>query len=283
MSAASDANKQLYREFVVCTLGEELNKLDLYLADDYHSHAHEGVPPGPEGERQVLAAFRNAFPDFTYDIEYLLADDSQVGCLATVSGTHEGEFMGAPASGKQFRARVADILRIANGKISEHWSVFESASMAEQLGLGSGQRSGQSGTHDKYLQLYRQFVSCITGSDLAQLEDYIAPTYFSHADEDAPSGPEGERQMVMAFKNPFPDFNYTIETLVVDGDMVACIALVTGTHVGEFMERSGTGRSFKVLTLDVNRVEDGKLAEHRGVYEEPLMLEQLGIAARRSA
>lgn len=272
MRSGSDANKQLYRDFIACTLGDELDKLDEYLTSDYRSRAHEGAPPGPEGERQILAAFRAAFPDFHYEINQLLADNGHVGCVATVSGTHTGDFMGAPASGKRFEASVADMMRVEDGKLAEHWSVFESASMMRQLGLASG--DGEAG--ERHKELYRAFLSRLMSPDLAGLERYLSPTYFSHS-HDAPPGADGERQIVKEFREPFPDFHYAVKALVADGDTVASLGLVTGTHLGEFEGHPGTGKRFEVLALDFTRVEDGKLAEHRGVYEEPLMLEQLGV------
>ncbi|HWI74875.1 MAG TPA: ester cyclase family protein [Baekduia sp.] len=268
-----ETNKQLYRDFIACTLGDDLDRLDRYVAPDYRSHAHPGVPPGPEGERQVLAGFSGAFPDFNYQIDHLLADDGHVACVATVSGIHDGEFMGVAPTGKRFEAQVADIMRVEDGKLAEHWSVFDSASMLRQLGLGEGDAD----IAEQHKELYHGFLERLMSPDLAGLEDYLTPTYFSHSHE-APPGPDGERELVQEFRDPFPDFHYTVKTMVADGTTVASLATVTGTHRGEFLGHAGTGKTFEVLTLDFTHVEDGKFAEHRGVYEEPLMYEQIGIA-----
>ena len=166
-------NKQLYRDFIACTLGEDLGKLDEYLAADYRSHAHEGLPPGPEAERQQLLAFRGAFPDFNLEIEHLLADDSYVARVAKVSGTQDGEFIGAPPSGKRFEARVADIMRVEDGRLSEHWTVFDSSAMMAQLGLSAGRDAAADNAGPDLTELYRGYLASLMSPELDGLEKYL--------------------------------------------------------------------------------------------------------------
>jgi predicted ester cyclase len=54
---------------------------------------------------------------------------------STATGTQKGDFNGAPASGKSFSIEVIDILRLANGKVIEHWGISDDAAMMRQLGI----------------------------------------------------------------------------------------------------------------------------------------------------
>ncbi len=79
-----------------------------------------------------------AFPDLHTDTEELIAEGDKVVQRFTVSGTDKGGFMGAPPTGKHYKVTGISIFRIANGKIVEHWGVFDQAGVLQQLGLMPG-------------------------------------------------------------------------------------------------------------------------------------------------
>ena len=78
---------------------------------------------------------RTGFPDLTVAVERVITQDDLVVGHQKMSGTHLGEFMGAPASGKTFNIEAIDIVRMKDGRIVEHWGVLDAAGMAEQLGF----------------------------------------------------------------------------------------------------------------------------------------------------
>jgi steroid delta-isomerase-like uncharacterized protein len=83
----------------------------------------------------VLAGMlRSAFPDFKATIEDILADGDKVVIRMTWTGTHKDEFMGIPATGKRMSIGVIDIIRVANGKGTEHWGQMDAMGMMQQLG-----------------------------------------------------------------------------------------------------------------------------------------------------
>jgi predicted ester cyclase len=77
---------------------------------------------------------RNAFPDFKATIDDIVAESDKVVIRMTWSGTHKGEFMGIPATGKRVSFGVIDIMRIAGGKLVEHWGQTDTMGMMQQLG-----------------------------------------------------------------------------------------------------------------------------------------------------
>ena len=96
---------------------------------------HEEGPQGSEGLKQTVTMFRTAFPDLQFSVEDMIAEGDKVVSRITMRGTHKGEFMGIPATGKTITVQAIDIIRFANGKAVEHWGVTDSAAMMEQLGV----------------------------------------------------------------------------------------------------------------------------------------------------
>jgi len=92
-----------------------------------------------------------------------------------------------------------------------------------------------------------------------------------------PAGREGVKFFVSAMREAFPDIRVkTIEPTLTDGNLEAARAVLTGTHRGELLGVSATERVVEIESLDIIRVEDGKVAEHWGVTDVMSLMQQLG-------
>lgn len=114
-------------------------ELDEYIsADNIHHGPSEDGPRGPEQIRQVIKRWRNAFPDFQYRIEALIAEADLVVARVTMIGTHTGMLSFAsrtlPATGRSLHTPEIFIFRIAGGKVVEFWATWDRLSALEQLG-----------------------------------------------------------------------------------------------------------------------------------------------------
>ena len=133
----SEANKALVRRFY-----DELNKGNLDIIDAVTSESfveHEefpGVTPDRAGVRQMFQILRTAFPDLTLHADDIAADGDKVFVRARMRGTHRGEFMGIPATGRSVDVPMADFLRVENGRAVEHWGVTDTGALMQQLGQG---------------------------------------------------------------------------------------------------------------------------------------------------
>jgi steroid delta-isomerase-like uncharacterized protein len=116
----------------------DLDMIDEFLADDFveHEELPPGIPPGKDAPRALVTMMRGAFPDFRATVEEMLEDGDKVISRVRFSGTHEGEFMGIPATGKKFDIAVIDIVEFRDGKGVAHWGVMDTAGMMQQLGVG---------------------------------------------------------------------------------------------------------------------------------------------------
>ena len=130
-------NKALVRRFVdeVQSQGN-VDAIYEFCSPEFVNHsAPPGLPPDREGIKVVTAMFRGAFPDSYFTVEDMIAEGDKVTTRKTFHGTHEGEFMGIPPTGRQVSMGLIDIVRISEGRVVEHWSVGDNLGMMQQLGV----------------------------------------------------------------------------------------------------------------------------------------------------
>ena len=140
----AEDNKALVRRFVdeVQSSGN-IGLIDEICSPEFVNHsAPPGIPADREGIKIVTAMFRRAFPDSYFTVEDMMAEGDKVATRKTFHGTHEGEFMGIPPSGRSVSTGLIDIVRISEGRVVEHWSMGDSLGMMRQLGVLS--QPGQS-------------------------------------------------------------------------------------------------------------------------------------------
>src|SRR6201995_3769221 len=87
-------------------------------ADFVDHEAPPGTPSGPEGANAVLRWLRGAFADLSYEIIDAFGDGDRVAVRLITTGTHTGEFLGAPPTGRQFQIEAIHIFRIRDGKVA---------------------------------------------------------------------------------------------------------------------------------------------------------------------
>jgi predicted ester cyclase len=85
--------------------------------------------------KEVFASLVRAFPDLHITNEDLIAEGDKVVSRNTVTGTHQGEYMGVPPTGRAVAYNEIFIGRFAGGRIAETWGVVDVLSQMRQLGL----------------------------------------------------------------------------------------------------------------------------------------------------
>ena len=107
------------------------------LADGFVEHeVAPGLAPTKEGVQEFFRIYRAAFPDLRMDPEDVVASGDKVVARVRATGTHEGEFMGMPPTGKSIDVQLIDIMRFAeDGLVHEHWGVVDMLAMMQQLGV----------------------------------------------------------------------------------------------------------------------------------------------------
>lgn len=132
----SEQNKQIARRFIAAFMANDAATLTQVVAADVADHSR---PPGqPPTDRQALldavAAFKQGFPDLDTTIDREVVDSDMVVQYGVMTGTHSGNLMGIPPTGKAVSILWMDMHRIQGGQIVESWHLEDIAGML-QLGV----------------------------------------------------------------------------------------------------------------------------------------------------
>jgi len=95
------------------------------------------IADSDEALKQHIAGAEAAFPHYAMITEDLIAEGEKVVVRFTMRATHQGDFMGIPATGRPVNVPGIIIYRVADGKIVEHWMHFDAMAMMQQLGVQS--------------------------------------------------------------------------------------------------------------------------------------------------
>jgi hypothetical protein len=90
---------------------------------------------GAQALKEVWAILLRAFPDLHLTVEDVIAQGDKIVTRNTVTGTHQGDFMGRPPSGKSVSYNEIFIFRFAGGRVAETWGVVDSLSVMRQLDM----------------------------------------------------------------------------------------------------------------------------------------------------
>ena len=130
-----EENKALVRRWI-----EAINKKNVAVFDEIFTANYVAHTPGaeendPESIKQLMTGLFTAFPDLHLTVEDFIAEGDKVVHRLTVQGTHKGDLMGIPPTGKQFTIMLINITRNAKNKFAESWTIADLLGMMQQLGI----------------------------------------------------------------------------------------------------------------------------------------------------
>jgi C-1 hydroxylase len=126
-----EENKAIVRRFIEVYNRRNLDLIDDFVAPDYVDHTNK---VDREGLKQLFNMGLTAFPDWHETIEDIIAEGDKVWVRLAYTGTHKGEFIGIPPTGKKITSKAVDIYRIVNGKLAEYWNVTDNVNIFKQIG-----------------------------------------------------------------------------------------------------------------------------------------------------
>lgn len=94
-----------------------------------------GQGPGLDGLKDILRAMRSGFPDIVFSIQEQVAEHDKVASRFEWTGTHNGEFLGIPATGRPVRVWGVVIDRLEDGRIKDTRIIMDAFNMLTQLGV----------------------------------------------------------------------------------------------------------------------------------------------------
>jgi predicted ester cyclase len=120
----SEQLKEIVREYYARVLnGRDLDAVGEYFVDE---RMVEGIKAG-------CFRYFEAFPDLHIALDELIAEGDRVFVRSTMTGTHDGEYKGIPATGRHIATEAAEVFRIADGRFGGYWCLTNVAGLMRQL------------------------------------------------------------------------------------------------------------------------------------------------------
>ena len=136
---SEEQNKEVFRRVREEGYNDgNLEALDELFSPSFVEHQSGIHPQNLEGLKRSIRVLRSGFPDLHLPIEELRVAGDHTFARITARGTHTGQFMIVPPTGKQVSIDVIDICRFQNGRISDHWGVADRFSLMQQRGVIPG-------------------------------------------------------------------------------------------------------------------------------------------------
>ena len=131
---------------------------------------------------------------------------------------------------------------------------------------------------DDHKAVVRQWIEGWNDPEAPPEADYRARGYVAHAPGvPVPLDSEGWTQFTAGFSQAFRGLRLTVEDILAEGDMVAARVSFRGTHTGEFQGIPPTNKEVAFTSIEIDRMEDGKVAEHWFELDLVGLLRQLGV------
>ena len=124
------ATQRFYQEVIN---GKNVDAIDELLTVDGVDHTFGSQ--SAEQAKQFIGMVHHAFPDLHAEVHDVIAEGDLVAARVTYSGTHQGEFVGIPATGRQTQTSGVDFFRMQGGRQAEHWGGPDMFSLLQQLGV----------------------------------------------------------------------------------------------------------------------------------------------------
>ena len=133
MPAAEDNKALIGRMHAELMRSRDLELIDEFFAPEFVSHTNPpGLPGGVEGVKAFLGMFQRALPDVEVEVDQLIAEGDWVAVATTTRGTHEGELLGIPPTGRRVEVVGVDLVRV-DGRIVEHRGLTDTVGLLRQL------------------------------------------------------------------------------------------------------------------------------------------------------
>jgi steroid delta-isomerase-like uncharacterized protein len=132
----ADMNKEIVRRVEEEPWRGNFDVIDEHVAEDYvgYDPSQPEAIRGREAVKEFIRTYKAAFPDSLVTVDAIFADGDIVITRWNGRGTHEGELMGIAPTGKEATVTGITISRLANGKVAESWSQWDTLGLLIQLG-----------------------------------------------------------------------------------------------------------------------------------------------------
>lgn len=265
---------------------------ELFTADYvYHSAGNPDLHGLEQGVRRPVTIQRTAFPDIHCKVEDMIAEGDLVVHRWSAAGTHRGEFMGIPPTGKRVAMTGIVFSRMVDGKTAEDWSEMDELGMLQQLGAipPMGRKDFTWGKPmepvtdtpsdpEKNKAVYLREVEMWKTRNPDMANEIFATNFVNH-DPIWPSvtNLESFKQWNAKWIADAPDMELDMEAIVAEGDMVAGRWTSRWTDIAGAAGNPLTGKQITVTGMDICRFANGKIVERWWAKDGLSAMKQLDV------
>jgi len=282
---------------------QNFNIFNEMLSEDFVSYGGAGFQDlhGPEAFKQLYVQFMEGLPDLNFRVDRVIAEGNLCAVRGTLSGTHEGNFMGfAPPTGNFVVWTGTAIMRFNDaGMIDARWQEGDGLSVMQQMGVVPASPSDNgsvpepippyvAGGYSSPTQnktIVRRFLEEFWNQRKEQVADEIFhPQATSPSAPQLPSGPEGVKVIARTFWEAMPDYHIDeIKELLADGDQIMVWFTQSGTQTGELMGIPPSGKKASWGEIGILRFAGGQVVESWYNVDMLGLFQQLGVGGTPSA
>ena len=270
------------------------------LAPDFVSIGGAGFKDleGPDGFAGLYKTFLEAFPDLTFRVEDVIAENDLVLARGTLGGTHEGSFFGMAEPTHQYISWTGSAFFRFNdaGLVDRRWQDWDGVAVMQQVGAIPGpyapkapaptppSNPGPVTSAAEARAINERLVEEVWNAGNADvLDELFHPEASSPSAPDLPRGPEAVRQILAMMKTAFPDYHLRIDRVVAEDNKLGAQFTQGGTHEGELMGIAPTGRTVEWTETGILRFEGGKIVETWFESDILGLMQQLGVGETAGA
>lgn len=280
MGMQEEQNKALVRNYIENVINNHITTMFAdYIPDDGIDYsAPPNIPRGNAGTKMFFTMFFEGSSDAKNTIHHLVAEGDKLTTIATISGTHDGNMMGLPATGKKFSVYLVETVRIVDGKYAERWGGLDTLGLMIQLGAVKDPNEKEK--IERFGAMVHRYIDGVNHDDEAALREVFAPDFNDHNSAQVSGLPPGVEAVVMAhhmLNQSFSNLTFTIDEILVEGDKVAIRVHAEGVHTGDFYGFPPTGKPISWTAHRILRVENGMFVEAWNEFDQVGILQQMGV------
>ncbi len=135
--AGTEENKQIARDYLKAFVERDEAWFRRHIAPEFRRN-DPGLPfevRGPEGVKQLVDGLHSGIPDMALHIEDVIAEGEKVLVRLRAKGTHDGDLMGVPPTGRPIDIDVLDLLQFRDGVLVEQWALIDNLGLLRQIGV----------------------------------------------------------------------------------------------------------------------------------------------------
>jgi C-1 hydroxylase len=134
MPTREEQNKETFHAFVRAWNARDFATMTGCWSPDLVHH-HRTGDYGRNEVFSLMEMFMQAFPDLSFEVLNVVAEGDFVSARMLAHATHQQDFAGIPATGRDVSVEAMGLVKMVDGKITEHWNVMDELRLLEQLGL----------------------------------------------------------------------------------------------------------------------------------------------------